>query len=83
MQAKVTSQAHQRTPAVDWPFLRDCVWLQISVPLQQMAFALHFVLPGNLYQPIVYTDGVALALCLGGFFVYQKGKDTLSMSGSE
>jgi hypothetical protein len=29
----------------------------IAVPLQQMAFALHFVLPGKLYQPIVYTDG--------------------------
>ena len=28
----------------------------IAVPLQQMAFALHFVLPGKLYQPVVYTD---------------------------
>ncbi len=42
----------------------------ISVPLQQMAFAMHFVLPGNLYQPLVYTDIVALVLCLGGFFIY-------------
>ena len=35
-----------------------------------MAFAMHFVLPSKLYHPIVYTDLVALVLCLGGFFVY-------------
>jgi len=46
-------------------------------------------LAGNLYQPIVYTDGVALVLCLAGFFVYHHysreglGMDSSSKRGSE
>jgi hypothetical protein len=54
----------------------------ISVPLQQMAFALHFVLPGKLYQPLVYTDIVALVLCLGGFFIYHHYSKEGSMAMS-